>query len=65
MSFGRAAHNMIALPTGKVLAVGGTDSDLARVEAEEFDPAAGTWKQVGSMTEARTTPQWRCSRMAG
>lgn len=46
----RANHNLVILPDGKVLALGGNTNHLAQgvpigpvFEAEIFDPASGTW----------------------
>lgn len=50
---GRAA---ILLGNGKVLVVGGSDSNFEPVTlAELYDPATGSWSATGSMIEARSS----------
>lgn len=58
MAFGRSQHNLVILPDGKVLVVGGA-ADVSLVStnpvlpAEMWDPATETWSQVASMTRPR------------
>jgi N-acetylneuraminic acid mutarotase len=52
----RTLHWAILLPSGKVLVVGGRateDTGDPLASAELFDPASGTWKQTGSMSQER------------
>lgn len=58
MTFSRDLHNLVLLPDGKVLAVGGsTESSListaGRLEAEMWDPATETWTTMASMHDLR------------
>ncbi|HEY9014471.1 MAG TPA: galactose oxidase-like domain-containing protein, partial [Gemmatimonadales bacterium] len=60
MAFRRRHLNLTVLPTGDVLAVGGTtgtnfnDKDLAVHPAEIWNPATGIWTVVASNTAPRT-----------
>ena len=50
----RYAHTAVLLPNGKVLAVGGVESNWTTLSSTElFDPATGTWMPAGAMTTAR------------
>ena len=52
----RALHTMTRLPSGKVVAIGGTDPFLAYeslATAEVFDPVTNTWAWTGSMSVGR------------
>ncbi len=60
MNQGRSFHNVTTLPTGKVLAVGGSSivSDFAReaqstVTAEQWDPESKTWAQMAAPAKPR------------
>lgn len=56
MSTGRYQHTATLLTNGKVLVAGGTDNaqglgcSVAYTSAELYDPTAGTWSAVASMT---------------
>ncbi len=54
MMFRRAGHNLVLLPVGKILAVGGEDDagNAVRV-AELFDPATGLWVNQAEMDLGR------------
>ncbi|MBN9682309.1 MULTISPECIES: Kelch repeat-containing protein [unclassified Corallococcus] len=51
----RREHTLTTLPSGKVLAVGGTNklSSVPLATAELYDPATGTWASTGSMALGR------------
>ena len=52
----RTLHGAVCLPSGKVLVVGGRPADDTGdplASAELFDPASGTWKLTGSMSQER------------
>jgi hypothetical protein len=54
---GRANLNLVLLPDGTVLAVGGGRTDLYGIgvkSAELYDPATGTWKVMASQQVQRT-----------
>lgn len=56
MSRARSELTLTVLPSGSVLAAGGTDSTTdssALSSAEVYDPTANTWSAVGSMAVAR------------
>ena len=58
MEFARINHNATFLPDGKVLVTGGTslrfnDAERAVLEAESWDPKAGTWSTMASMSVDR------------
>lgn len=56
MSTGRSHHRAIALKSGKLLVIGGTDDatfDVGYQNAEVYDPAAKTWTPTGGMTVGR------------
>jgi hypothetical protein len=57
MSAGRIEMNAVLLPTGKVLALGGSvndeDSSTASLQADLFDPASQTFTSAGSEAFAR------------
>jgi hypothetical protein len=59
MAFPRAYHNMVALPDGKVLVVGGERTtnggnvSQAVYEAEIWNPATETWSTMARMTRPR------------
>ncbi|AUX43351.1 uncharacterized protein SOCE26_047990 [Sorangium cellulosum] len=56
MLTGRYRHTATALKDGRVLVAGGVESSIhgpALSSAEVFDPASGTWSQVGPMSTAR------------
>lgn len=56
MSTGRSHHRAIALSSGKVLVIGGTDDatfDVGYQNAEVYDPAAKTWTPTGGMVTGR------------
>jgi N-acetylneuraminic acid mutarotase len=50
----RHGHTATLLPNGKVIVVGGRDSnDVSLGSAELYDPATGTWTTTGSLNIAR------------
>src|SRR5438094_120674 len=57
MSAPRIEMNAVILPTGKILALGGSardeDSTTASLGADLFDPATRTWSSAGQSTIAR------------
>lgn len=58
MAFGRSQHNLVILPDGKVLVVGGA-AEVSLVStnpvlaAEMWDPGTETWSQMAAMTRPR------------
>jgi MYXO-CTERM domain-containing protein len=50
---GRGSHNMVALPTNKVLVVGGISNGAPLGTAAEYDPASGQWTNTGGLQTAR------------
>jgi N-acetylneuraminic acid mutarotase len=53
LSTARAEHTMVALPDGRVLAMGGVDENYTVLRtAEIYDPAANTWTVTGSLPVA-------------
>ncbi|GHH82762.1 hypothetical protein GCM10018793_43140 [Streptomyces sulfonofaciens] len=60
MTVGRSHHRALALRSGKVLVIGGTDDasfDVGYQNAEVYDPAANTWTPTGGMVTGR----WACA----
>ena len=59
MAFPRSQHNLVLLPTGKVLAVGGAidaslvTTDSAVLPAEMWDPNTKDWTTMAAMTDPR------------
>jgi len=58
MAFPRYEHNLVVLPDGKVLAVGGTNvlsqtSPTGPLAAELWDPLTETWATMSAMQEVR------------
>jgi len=54
MSVGRFWHASVALPDGRVMAIGGLNvSDGALSSCEVFDPQSGSWKTAASMNTPR------------
>jgi hypothetical protein len=53
MSAGRAGHTATALPSGKVLVVGGQNQGGALATAEQYDPATNKWSAAGQLATAR------------
>ena len=54
MSVARYGHTATLLPNGKVIVVGGRDSnDVSLASAELYDPATGKWTMTGSLNIAR------------
>ncbi|MGW0535604.1 Kelch repeat-containing protein [Streptomyces sp. NPDC003032] len=56
MPTGRTCHRAVALPSGKVLVLGGTDSatrDAGYAAATLFDPLMRTWTPTGGMSTGR------------
>lgn len=58
MSFGRDMHNLVMLPTGKVLAVGGAtiayqQNASGTLPTEVWDPITETWATVASLNAPR------------
>jgi hypothetical protein len=59
MAYPRAQHNLVVLPTGQVLAVGGAvkaslvTTDSAVLPAEMWSPASQTWATMAAMTDPR------------
>jgi hypothetical protein len=51
---GRANHTATLLPDGRVLVVGGINSDGLLDSAELYDPSSGTWTATSIMVHART-----------
>jgi hypothetical protein len=56
----RYMHNLVVLPDGKVLAIGGSnvatqlaEPDAATLPAELFDPTTGTWTELAAMATPR------------
>ncbi|HLL55882.1 MAG TPA: Ig-like domain-containing protein, partial [Myxococcaceae bacterium] len=49
MSVYRDSHSVTLLPSGKVLAAGGSSQSHRLYSAELYDPATGTWSATGSM----------------
>jgi N-acetylneuraminic acid mutarotase len=53
MAKARAAHMLVRLPDGRVLAAGGVDPDYhVQVGSELFDPASGAWRASGDLAQA-------------
>ncbi len=50
---GRGSHNMITLPTNRVLIVGGITSGSPIGSAAEYDPTSGQWTSTGGLLTAR------------
>ena len=56
MNSKRALHTMTTMPSGKVIAIGGTDPFLSYeslVTAEVFDPVTNTWTLTGNLHQGR------------
>jgi hypothetical protein len=59
MAYPRSQHNLVLLPTGKVLAVGGAikaslvTTDSAVLPAEMWDPDTKDWTTMAAMTDPR------------
>lgn len=58
MAYPRFQHNLVILPDGTVLAIGGAKtadkgSTDGTLQAELWDPATETWKTMASMTDPR------------
>jgi len=58
MAVARKGHTATLLPDGKVLVVGGVDSNddasaKALASAELYDPKTGTWSETGSLIHPR------------
>jgi hypothetical protein len=57
MAFPRQKHNLVLLPDGSALAVGGrTNNDIplqSQLTAERFDPETETWSTMACMAEPR------------
>ena len=61
MAFARRSHNLVLLPDGKVLAVGGNsatrffddDPNDSVLEAELWDPSTGTWQTMAPIGDPR------------
>lgn len=57
MAVSRFKHTAVVLASGEVLVAGGTSTepsnDRALASAEIYNPVAGTWRTVGSMTAGR------------
>lgn len=58
MNFSRYLHNLVLLPDGQVLAVGGSTvtsliSTTGRLQAEMWDPTSETWTAMASMQDYR------------
>ncbi|MGH3577340.1 MAG: kelch repeat-containing protein [Mycobacterium sp.] len=49
----RYNHTATLLPSGQVLAAGGSDGSAILASAELYDPASGTWTPTGSMAAPR------------
>ena len=59
MAYPRTQHNLVLLPTGKVLAVGGTNQASLTtttgyiLQAEMWDPNSQAWSTMAAMTDPR------------
>jgi concanavalin A-like lectin/glucanase superfamily protein/galactose oxidase-like protein/Big-like domain-containing protein/purple acid phosphatase-like protein/Kelch motif protein len=58
MAYPRVQHNLVLLPNGKVLAVGGANvssltATTGQLPAEMWDPASETWTTMASMHDLR------------
>src|SRR6185295_19310169 len=57
MSHARIEMNAVILPTGKILALGGSSRDeddtTAALNADLYDPVAGTFSPAGTATDPR------------
>ena len=49
----RSGHTAVRLLDGRVLVVGGADSDENDTSAELYDPDTGTWSATGNMLRPR------------
>lgn len=49
----RVQMNLVILPDGKLLGVGGTDGTLGQKQSLLYDPAADTWTRMASQVEER------------
>lgn len=57
MAFERAGQAAVTLADGRILTLGGYDSEFDRIlEAEIYDPESGTFATTGSMEEGRIGP---------
>ena len=54
LSTGRSNHRAVLLASGKVLIMGGADSQSFFASAELYDPATAAWTPAGPMSVART-----------
>ncbi len=50
MTYGRAGHKALLLPTGKVMITGGETAGAAQSVAESFDPDFPNWSSQGTAT---------------
>jgi len=60
LTYKRRLHNLVILPDGKVLAIGGNKRDLYEdpvFEPEIFDPATGQWS-VATNVDNPNIPRW-------
>ncbi|WP_411844892.1 carbohydrate-binding protein [Roseibacillus persicicus] len=59
MAFARSLHNIVSLPSGEVVAIGGNTTGLrfsdggSILPAEVWNPATGTWRTLSSMAIPR------------
>ena len=64
MSAPRIQMNAVLLPTGKVLALGGSSQNniasTASLGADLFDPDTETWTPAGTWRGPGCTTRWRC-----
>ncbi|MBX3405688.1 MAG: hypothetical protein KF869_02890 [Phycisphaeraceae bacterium] len=60
LKLARRDHNMVVLPDGKVVAIGGTQGPTPKdpvMRAEVFDPGTGDWT-VDPVSETMAIPRW-------
>jgi predicted GH43/DUF377 family glycosyl hydrolase len=52
----RAGHQLVLLPTGKILALGGNSdgSHTPKADCELYDPSSGIWSATGSLSSPRS-----------
>jgi N-acetylneuraminic acid mutarotase len=55
MRSARASQTATLLPSGYVLAAGGTSNNVALATSELYNPASGTWSSTGNMNVARVS----------
>ena len=50
---GRSHMNLVILPDGTMLGIGGTDGEVATKRTMSYDPVGGTWTALASQVEER------------